>query len=171
MTAKQSQLLTVGRISGLYGVRGWVRIFSYTEPRERILEYVDWHLRSQDGWREVELAEGRRHGKGIVARIEGVDDREQARALIGSDIGVSREQLPALEPGEYYWVDLEGLQVETESGHALGVVDYLFETGANDVLVVKGEDRERLLPFVLDQVVKRVDLESGLILVDWDPEF
>ncbi len=159
----------LGRVSGLYGVGGWVKVFSYTQPRENILKYVSWYVREGDQWVRRSLLKGRRHGKAVVARIEGCDDREQARALIGADIAISREQLPEPERGEYYWSDLMGLEVVTVDGEKLGRVDHLMETGANDVLVVAGE-RERLIPFI-DEVITSVDLESGCLTVDWDPEF
>ena len=121
-------------------------------------------------WNEYKVLSGRIHGKGLVARLEGVDDRDTAHSLKGFDIAVNRDQLPKTTEGEYYWVDLEGLDVRTIEGVALGKVDYLFETGANDVLVVKG-DRERLVPYISDQVIKSVDLQKALIVVDWDPDF
>ena len=160
----------MGRISGLYGVRGWVKIRSDTVPRERIVEYSPWQVEIEGQWRAMEVAEGRRQGKGVVARLQGCDDRDGAAPLIGAAIAVRREQLPAPEPGEYYWADLEGLAVVTAEGVELGTVDHLFETGANDVLVVRN-GRERLIPFIQGQVVLDVDLEAGRMRVDWDPEF
>ena len=170
MPKAPSELVTLGRISGLYGVRGWVRVFSHTDPREGIVRYSPWYLRLGGEWREVRLAEGRRHGKGVVARIEGCEDRDQAARLMGAEIAVRREQLPPLPPGEYYWTDLEGLRVVTREGVELGTVARLMETGANDVLVVRGE-RERLILYLPERVVLEVDLEGGLIRVDWDPDF
>ncbi len=163
-------MVPVGRISGVYGVKGWVRIYSYTEPREAILEYVPWWIRDAQTWRSHTLAEGRRHGKGVVARFEGCVDRDAARELLGREIAVRRTQLPAPGLGGYYWVDLMGLRVQTLDGRSLGTVSRLLETGAEDVLVVNGE-RERLIPFVMDRVVVQVDLERGVIEVDWDSEF
>lgn len=163
-------MVIVGRISGVYGVRGWVRIYSYTEPRENIIGYRPWYLRKGGDWRKAELSEGHRQGKGVVARLAECDNRDQAYALLDCEIGVSREQLPATAPGEYYWSELQGLKVISTDGESLGTVDHLLETGANDVLVVKGE-RERLIPFVMDQVIIRVDLERGQIRVNWDKEF
>lgn len=170
MPKAPSDLVTVGRICGLYGVRGWVRVFSHTDPREGIVRYSPWYLRLGGEWREVRLAEGRRQGKGVVARLEGCEDRDQAARLMGAEIAVRRDQLPPLPPGEYYWTDLEGLRVVTREGVELGVVARLMETGANDVLVVRGE-RERLVPYLPERVVLEVDLEGGVIRVDWDPDF
>ena len=157
----------LGRVTGLYGVKGWVRVHSYTEPREAILDYRDWsHLR-EGRWRSVRLAEGKRHGKSVIARLEGVADRDDAAAFIGEDIGVPRERLPEAGRGEYYWADLEGLQVIHTDGRTLGKVAYLLATGAHDVLVVQG-DQEILIPFVQEEVIKDVDLANGVVNVDWE---
>ncbi len=164
------ELVIVGRISGLYGVQGWVRVFSHTAPRASILNYSPWYLQQAGRWEERTLNAGRVHGKGIVAQLEGCSEREQAVALMGAVIAVRRDQLPAIAPGEFYWTDLEGLRVRTREGIELGVIDHLFETGANDVVVVKGE-RERLIPYIWKDVICSVDLEAGLMIVDWDPEF
>lgn len=163
------QRVLLGRVSGPYGVRGWVRVQSDTEPPERIVAYSPWHLRSDGSTTVVEVLEGRAHGRGVVARLAGVADRDAARRLAGAEISVQREQLPALEEGEHYWADLIGLRVVTLAGRDLGRVTALMETGANDVLVVTGE-RERLVPYLPDRVVREVDLEAGRISVDWDPE-
>jgi 16S rRNA processing protein RimM len=162
------RMLVLGRISGVYGVRGWVKVFSDTEPRENILAYTPWYLGASRS--PCRVADGRRQGKGLVARIEGCEDRDRAAALVGQEIAVRRDQLPPPHTDEFYWADLEGLSVETLDGTLLGRIHYLFATAANDVLVVTGE-RERLLPFVWDQVVKDVDFESGRMRVDWDADF
>ncbi len=163
-------MVVLGRVAGVFGVKGWVKVFSHTEPRENILQYAPWYLAADAGWRECRPLEGKVHGKGIVARIEYCDDRDQAAALVGCDIAVRRSQLPPPEPGEYYWSDLEGLDVVTRGGVVLGSVSHLFSTGANDVMVVNG-DRERLIPWLLDDVVLEVDLRTGVVRVDWDPDF
>lgn len=142
-------------------------MFSYTDPREAILDYESWLLGQEGAWRPAKVAEGQRHGKTVVARIDGFDDRDQAATLIGAEIGVPRAALPEAEEGHYYWSDLEGLRVVRSDGSELGVLAYLLETGAHDVMVVKGE-REQLVPFVKDEVVLDVDLEKGVITVDWD---
>ena len=170
--ANEQDLVVLGRISGLYGVRGWVKVFSHTEPRERIVQYSPWQVRlggPSGEWRSMVVAEGRRHGKGVIVRLEGIDDRDVAARLMEAEIAIHRDQLPELEPGDYYWTDLQGLEVVNREGVTLGRVDHLFETGANDVLVVLGE-RERLIPYT-DDTVLGVDLEAGRIEVDWDPEF
>jgi len=121
-------------------------------------------------WQEKQLATGSRHGKGVIARLADCENRDQAQALIGYEIGIKRGQLPATAPGEYYWRDLQGLKVISMKGELLGTVDHLIETGANDVLVVKGE-RERLIPFVMGKVIVKVDLNEREIQVDWDESF
>ncbi len=168
-TKKDPRWVILGRVSGLFGVRGWIKVFSHTSPRTNILEHQTWYLSHEGGWEEIRLQDGRAHGKGVVALLEGYDDRDRAAELIGTDIAVPRDQLPEAGEGEFYWADLEGLRVRTLEGTVLGRVDHLFETGSNDVMVVKGE-RERLIPFI-EQVISAVDLDGGFITVDWDPEF
>ena len=159
----------MGRITGLLGVRGWVKVFSHTRDPLGILDYSPWMIHLNGEWREAELMEGRAQGRGIVVHLRGYDDRDQAAVLIGADIAVRRDQLPRLKKGEYYWSQLEGLKVVNLEGVELGTVSHLFETGSNDVLAVRGE-RERLIPYTRE-VVQKVDLEAGVIRVDWDAEF
>jgi len=163
------RLVTLGRISGLHGIQGWLKVFSDTRPRENILNYSPWYLKSSQGWEKWIPSSGRRQGKLVLVKLQGCNDRDAARDLMDADVAVYRSQLPAT-PNEYYWADLEGLQVITDKDVDLGKVSHLFETGANDVLVVQGE-RERLIPWVWEQVIKDVDLQQGRIIVDWDPEF
>jgi len=135
---------------------------------EAILQYQPWLLGEDK--KPVKIVDGRKQGKGIAAVLPGFENREQAATLVGTQIFVRREQLPATEKDEYYWSDLEGLEVKTTKGELLGRVERLMETGANDVLVIRG-NREHLVPFIQGQYVTRVDLEDGMIEVDWDPEF
>ena len=160
--------VALGYISAVHGIKGWVKVHSWTRPMEAILNYQPWLLGKEQ--KPVKIVDGRKQGKGLVALLPGCDDREAAAPLVGQEIVVGREQLPPTAEGEYYWVDLEGLEVLTTKGKRLGRVERLMETGANDVLVIRGE-REHLVPFVHGQYVKRVDLEGGLIEVDWDPDF
>lgn len=170
MTDRSGQrLVTLGRVSGLHGVQGWIKVYSHTDPREGIVQYSPWLIRRDDKWEKIKVVSGRKHGKTVIAKLEGVNDRDTAANLLGADIAVERSQLPPSTQGDYYWTDLEGLSVETVNGQALGKVDCLFETGANDVIVVEG-DRQRLIPYI-DQVVKQVNLDDGVIIVDWDSEF
>ncbi len=157
----------LGRIVGLFGVRGWVKVFSYTEPREAILDYANWLIGNDSEWSARAVAEGKRHGKSVVARLEGVEDRDTAAGLLGRDIAVSRNDLP--EPGgnEYYWADLVGMEVLHRDERLLGRVTGMLETGAHDVMCVNG-DGERLIPFVMGEVVLDVDVDAGKISVDWE---
>ena len=173
--ASPPRQLVIGRIVGVYGVRGWVRIQSFTEPEENLLAYEQCSIGRGEGWTPLRLDAGHCHGRGLVAHIEGIDDREQALALKGSDIAILAQTLPALQQGEYYWHQLEGLAVHG-AGALLGRVDHLMATGANDVLVVRAcegsiDQRERLIPWLPGDVVRSVDLAGGRIEVAWDPEF
>lgn len=170
MSAKTHKTVTLGRISGVFGVKGWVKVFSYTEPRDNVVQFARWTLRLPDGAREVEVETGRSQGSQVVAKLRGIDDRDEARGLVGADIVVERERLPECAEGEYYWTDLEGLSVHTTTGEVLGLVDHLIATGAHDVLVVHG-DRERLIPFVMGRVIQRVDLREGVIVADWPADY
>jgi 16S rRNA processing protein RimM len=159
----------MGRIVAPYGVRGWVKIRPYTQSVDGLLEYPRWWVGTEDAWVEHAHVEGRGHGTMLVARLDGFDDREQVVPLRGRDIAIDREELPKAAADEYYWDDLVGLAVATREGVDLGRVTEVFDTGANDVLVVGGE-RERLIPF-LASVLVEVDLAGGRLVVDWDPEF
>ena len=161
--------VVMGRIVGLFGVRGWVKVFSYTDPREAVLGYDGWLLGAEGDWQPAELATGQRHGKAVIAQIVGVNDREQAAELVGKEIAVEREMLPETEDGQYYWMDLIGLKVIHRDGTELGKIRSMLETGANDVMVVAGE-QERLIPFIQDKVVISVDMAEKVINVDreWD---
>lgn len=171
-SGENQELVTVGRITSVYGVKGWVKIHSYTEPLENVMLYQPWQLFINKRNVVVEIDAFKRHGgNGLVAHIVGCDDRDKARAYTSADINVPRQQLPLPEAGEYYWHQLQGLTVITDTGVTLGKVDYLMETGSNDVMMVKGEDRQRLIPYLPDQVIKQIDLDKGVITVDWDPEF
>ncbi|MFP4244983.1 MAG: ribosome maturation factor RimM, partial [Ectothiorhodospira sp.] len=152
----QPDHIVVGRIAGVYGVRGWLRLFSETDPRAQLIRYNPLFMEGTGGWQEVRLEEGREHGKGLVAKFEGLDDRAAAATWTGRRLAIRRDQLPPLPEGEYYWAELLGLRVINLEGVELGQVDHLIQTGANDVLVVRG-DRERLIPYVREQVIREVD--------------
>jgi 16S rRNA processing protein RimM len=171
-------LVTAGKVTGCYGVKGWVKVHSYTDPAENIAELGKWRLKRHGALEAFEVDQWKRHGKGMVAHIAGVDDRNLAETFKGLEIMVPADSLPGLEEGDYYWRDLQGLQVwgrepgSEEQRVLLGEVDYLIETGANDVLVVKAtsgsiDETERLIPYLPGDVVTRVSLEDGIIEVDW----
>ncbi len=163
--------ILLGRVTGAFGVRGEVKLESWTEPRLSIFRYQPWIMRTPDG-QESTLSgvRGRDAGKHLVATFPDITDRTVVEGMRGTEIYVSRSVLPPPRPDEYYWVDLEGLQVRTVDGVELGTVSHLFSTGSNDVMVVRG-DRERLIPFVQPDFVTSVDFDANLIVVDWDPEF
>ena len=167
MTDIETQPVLLGRIVGIFGLKGWVKVFSYTDPRDSILKYPICLLKQNDTWQKIRIAEGKKHGKSVIARLDGVDDPDQAGEYIGCDIAVSRDELPKPEVGRYYWNDLEGMKGLHRDGTDFGTVAYLMETGANDVLVVAGE-RERLIPFIADRIILDVDLAARVITVDWE---
>lgn len=168
--AQDDPPVVLGEIVGVHGVQGWVKVYSWTRPMDNILGFTEWHLLDDaSAARTLKLRSGRQQGKGLIAHLEGVEDRDAARALIGRQVAVPRSALPPAEGGEYYWHDLVGLEVVNREGAVLGRVRRLMETGANDVMVVVGE-RERLIPFVVDVFVLDVDLGAGRLEVDWDPE-
>jgi 16S rRNA processing protein RimM len=170
MPAAESRRIIIGRIAGHFGVKGWIKLQSWTEPRDKIVEYRPWLLEIGGEWQDWQVAEGHMHGRSVIARLQGVANREQAAGLIGANIAVRREQLAATRPGEYYWADLMDAEVRLADGRVLGKVKNLLATGSNDVLVVQGA-REHLIPFIRGQVIKDVDLDSRVICVDWDPDF
>ena len=163
-------LLELGKISGVFGVKGWVKVYSNTDPREGITNYSPWHIKQKGQWREIEVESGQRQGKTVIAKLKDIDDRDQAMLLTGAIIAIHPDQLNQLDDNEYYWYQLEGLDVVNTEGVALGTVSHMMETGANDVMVVKG-DQERLIPFTQGHAVVNVDLSTGVITVDWDPDF
>ena len=167
--------VTLGRVAGAYGVKGWVKVISSTRPERNILDYSRWWIAKGEGY-EAQLLEGRVHGRGLIAQISGreglpITDRNVSESLIGSEIQVERSALPPTKEGEYYWHDLIGLRVESEQGHALGAVTEVTSNGAQDILVVQDAETERLIPFVEGPIIKSVDIGQGLIVADWLPEY
>lgn len=199
MVDNSQERISLGHITGVSGLKGLVKVHSDTNPRENIVSYPSWWLEQAGQWRQVEVMEGRPQGKTIVARLEGIATPEQASALIGANIAVDRNAMPVLGEGEFYWTDLVGMQVHTVEGVHIGTACRLFETGANDVLVVtderqacdeessdatddsdrrksgkgkgKGAVPEVLVPWLVPDVIKDVDMQNDRILIDWDPDF
>ncbi len=164
----------MGRIIAPYGIQGWIKIQPFTQQQRGLLDYPQWQVGRENDWqlRSVEVAKV--HGATVIAKLEGVADREQAAALQGMRIAVSRDDFPKPAADEFYWADLVGLKVVNAAGVTLGNVARVFETGANDVLVVEDQvaneganQRERLLPFIAP-VIRQVDIAGGTIIVDWD---
>ncbi len=175
--SQSDDYILLGKISGVHGIKGWVKVFSYTSPRVKITEYSQWYMKGtkSQSWVSQKLIEGKEQGKNIIAQLDGVNYRDEAEALVGTEIAIHKDQLEVLAENEYFWRDLIGLSVETISGEKLGKIDWLFDTGSNDVIIVKdtesAEEKEHLLPYIIDDVIKSVDLEKSLMIVDWDPEF
>ncbi len=176
MTNSQD-MIVVGRLGAAYGIRGWLKVNAFTDAQEGIFDYSPWYVQFQGQWQEVKVANWRRHGKGIICLLEGVEDRNQAEQYINAEIAILSEQLSELPEDEFYWRDLVGCQVVNTKGYDMGEVTGILETGSNDVLEVKakGNDafgkRERLIPFVTEQFILEVDLPGKQIKVDWDPSF
>jgi 16S rRNA processing protein RimM len=171
--AEAGEFIPVGKISGVFGVRGSVKVFSYTEPRDNILRYKPLFLKRQGQWIEIDISGGQLQGKAVVMSIRNVTDRDQALPLIGGELAIRREQLKATDQDEFYWADLIGLSVINTEDEVLGKVDHLLETGANDVLVVMqdGTKAQHLIPFVMDEVVLNVDLANQQIRVEWQSDY
>ena len=167
--AKQKRRVVLGRVQGVYGTKGWVKIYSHTDPRENILGYETWLVNVNGQWHEMNIESGRLQGKLVIAKLENICDRDVAAGLMNADIAVLRDKLPPTAGNEIYWTDLEGLRVFNQDDVQLGIVDHLIATGANDVLVVKGKE-EVLIPFVRETVIKSIDFDQGIIQVDWDTE-
>lgn len=162
--------VVIGKITGVFGVRGGLKVYSYTEPHANILNYSPWYFATAGAWVKHEVRDGHAKGAGVIAFLTDCTDRDAAAALVHTEVAVRRSQLPPAAAGEYYWSDLIGLRVVTVKGVVLGQVTQLLETGANDVLVVQGE-RERMIPYLPAQVVREVSMARGEIVVDWDPDF
>ena len=165
------RMIPMGRLHGAFGVRGEVKLESFTDPLRSIARYQPWILRDARGIeRACEGVRVREGGKGLIATMPGIEDKDAADALRGTEVLVPRSALPPPAEGEFYWVDLEGLRVVNVEGTDFGIVSHLFSTGANDVLVAQGE-RERMIPFVLPDYIRSVDFEAGVVTVDWDADF
>jgi len=168
----ESALVWLGRITAIYGLRGWVKVHSDTDPRNNITKFKRWWLRQQGNWTQIQVLNGRPQGKTIVASLDGITTPEAASALIGAEIAVHRDDLPKAAPGEFYWTDLLGMSVQTVDKVEIGKVKRMFETGANDVMVVDTPSaNEVLVPWVVPDVITDVDMQARLITVDWDPDF
>jgi len=176
LVANDQDVTIVGKITTAFGIKGWVKVYSFTEPMKNILNYKRWLLKVNGQWKAYQLRDGKPQGKGLVAALQGVDDRDEALALSQVEIAIPSDELPQLENDEFYWFQLEGLKVVTLNGQLLGKVSHLFNSGApHDVLTVKGcegsvDQQERLIPYV-EQTVKNVDLEAGEIQVDWEADY
>ena len=178
--------ILVGQVVGVFGIKGWVKIKSFTQPEENIVNYRPWWLKTKHGLKCFEPDEYKLRSQGLIVHFKDYDNREATDSLIKAKIEIEQKLLPQLGVGDYYWHQLIGLSVisvhpsalsgSVESGYILGRVSKMLETGANDVLVVQGDEasldlKERLIPYVPDQYVIDIDIDLGVIRVNWDPEF
>lgn len=163
--------LRIGRLNGAWGVSGWVKVFSFTQPPENIFDYQPWQADGSPGL--LHVREWRRQGPRLVARIEEIDSREDAERLAGVELRIPIDALPESGPGQYYWKDLLNLRVLNLESAELGRVHGLLDAGVHDILVIRREDggRDHLVPFVLDRYIREVDLDAGTVVVDWQPEW
>jgi 16S rRNA processing protein RimM len=172
----KAEPIVMGKFGAVYGIKGWLKVHSYTDDAESIFEYKPLLMKSKGQLQEVNITAWKRHGNGFVAKIAEFDVREEAQALVGLELFVDSKKLPELEE-DFYWRDLVGCQVQTDKGYDLGVVTEMMETGSNDVLVVKANSndafgqKERLIPFIEQQVISNIDITSKLIIVNWEPDF
>ena len=174
--SKEEQII-LGKVGAVYGIKGWLKIHSFTDETEAILDYFPWSLKLGNKTQTVEITDWRKHNKVLIVKVAGIDDRDDAQAFVGSEILTNEAALPELSQDDFYWRDIIGMSVVTNKGYDLGVVTDMMETGANDVLVVKANlndgfsKKERLIPYLFEQVVESVSLENKQICVDWDPGF
>ena len=174
--SEKAKPIEMGKFGAVYGIKGWLKVHSYTDDAESIFEYKPLLMESKGQFQEVIITDWKRHSNGFVAKVAGFDVREEAQALVGAALFVDSSHLPVLED-DFYWRDLVGCQVKTDKGYHLGVVSEMMETGSNDVLVVKANSndafgqKERLIPFIEERVISNVDITSKLITVNWEPDF
>ena len=173
----EKEKVVIGKLGASYGIRGWLKIFSYTENAENIFDYTPWFIKVRGEWQAFQLEDWKRHNQGYVGKLVGLDSREDAQVLTNAEIAISADTLPALSNDEFYWRELYGMSVFTSKGYDLGKVTDILETGSNDVLVVEANpkdafgQKERLIPFLDEQVIKHIDRTAQRIEVDWDPGF
>lgn len=172
----KSKKIVLGQIGKVHGIRGWVTLSSFTSPPANILKYPCLMVQIGEETELLQIDEFGKQPKGIKVHFRGYDDPEISQKLVGREVSVESQSLPGLSEGDFYWHELENLEVINEEAHNLGKVAHLIETGANDVLVVKPSDqsldrRERLIPYIKGLVVKKVDVGSKKIEVDWRADF
>jgi 16S rRNA processing protein RimM len=175
MSKTPANLAVIGKVTGVYGIKGWVKVYSFTDPMENVFSYRNWLMNINGQWKPVKVREWRPHGKGLVAALDDCQDRTLAQQYAQCEIAVMKDDMPKAEEGEFYYHQLEGLLVVTTDDVVLGKVSHLFNTGSNDVMVVKPfkeslDGKERWLPYT-DDCVKDISLDNSVIKVDWDPEF
>lgn len=163
--------VVIGKFGAAFGVKGWLKVNSFTEPPEGIFDYQPWQMETSQGFKVIEIVDSKVQGKNLVVQVADCEDRTKAQTLTNKAISVLRDQLPSLDDEQYYWTDLEGLTVLLANGDELGVINQFLETGANDVMVVLDGKTRHLVPFIMKTVVKEVDMENRKVIIDWDPDF
>jgi 16S rRNA processing protein RimM len=172
-TGTSEQLITIGRVAAAHGIKGWIKVYSYTDPPENITFYTPWYFKKSGTWVQIDVLSCRKQGKSIVAQLDKCETRNDAESHVGADIAIPSASLAPLKDGDYYWNQLHGLVVINTEQERFGTVRQFIQTGANDVMVVKADkesidDLERLVPYVQNRVIKSIDLDAGEIIVDWD---
>ena len=170
MSTVESEWIIVGRFCRPHGIKGSIAVLSFTEPRENILQYNEWHVQKKEQWIPITRISDEITHKHLLTHIKGYPEREDVASLTNLDIAVRREELPDLDPGEHYWHELMGMTVVHQDGTVFGTVTEIMETGSNDVFVVEGEHRY-LIPYLPDTVVLQIDLATRQITVNWDVDF
>lgn len=168
--ANDTDWVIVGRFGRPHGIKGFITVISFTDPRDNIMQYNDWHVRLNDKWQTLDLLNLDINHQLILTQVKGYQDREDVACLTNKDIAIKRDKLPVLAPGEFYWHELVGMQVKSTEGLLLGTVTELMSTGANDVLIVEGEKR-CLIPYLPGRSIINVDNSQRVITVDWDMDF
>lgn len=160
----------VAKVGSPYGVKGWVKIQAYTQWNNDLINYLPWYIQNKNqAWKPLQVENSRLHHKQIVVKINAFDSPETVKALSGKLIAIHRSQLPKLAKNEFYWSQLEGLTVINAKGQSLGKVIYLLSTGSNDVLVIQtAEGKEHAIPYLLNSVIKEVNLDKKEIHIDWE---
>ncbi|PCJ30102.1 MAG: ribosome maturation factor RimM [Gammaproteobacteria bacterium] len=173
MATTSEDFILVGKISGVFGVKGWMKVFSFTDPRKNILAYTPLYISRNGQWVEIKVSGGRVQGKGVVIGLDDIDDPDKVLPLIGSELAIKQSQLKPSTGNDFYWSELIGLAVVNLNDEALGVVDSLLETGKHDILVVKNKEQktEQLIPFVMEEVIQLIDLDNKIIRVDWELDY
>lgn len=167
----ESDIVVIGKLAGVYGTRGWFRLVSFTQPREVIFTHQNWLIQQHGQWQKMLLSQGRVHGKGLIVAIECIVDRDQAMGFVGSEVAVRRGQLPATKQGEFYCCDLINMQIINRDNVLIGVVSDIMGGSANDVLVARSAERQYLIPYVPGLYIDDVDVEQGVIRVDWQVDY
>ncbi len=163
-------MLLVGKINGIFGVQGWIKIFSHTEPIANICKYIPLYTKSKDKFTKLNIANCKLHSKTIIAKIDAIDDCDKARELLGLAIYIDKLQLPKTNNNEYYYSDLINMAVVNKNNEDFGLVSYLFDNSAHVVLVTKDDENEYLIPFI-DPFIVDINIINKVITVDWGKDY